>query len=240
MKKDQRLRRAASSARKDAPSPASASTSRNRIILWTSVIAIAVILGGVFHAIHLSTIHTWSAAINGWLLFLFILVLPLVGVPMSICGIMIGAKFGAMNGMAVTAVAVAFHLSASWVIARTWLRKPMEIVLKKTRYKLPSLETGEYAGVCLLTALIPGPSYTLKNYFMALSKLPLGVIIGIGLPANLFAMSPGILFGSLAGTMSWPKAIFLIGYALLLLVAAHWVIRIIRARSRHSPGPIHR
>jgi len=153
---------------------------------------------------------------------------------MSICGIIIGAKFGATNGLALTAVAVAFHLSASWGIVQTWFHKPIEKLLQKTKYKMPSLETGEYAGVCLLTDLIPGPSYTLKNYFLGLSNLPFGVILGVGLPANIFATSPGILFGSFSGAMNWPRATFLIAYAVLLFVAAHWVVRIIRARHRHG------
>jgi uncharacterized membrane protein YdjX (TVP38/TMEM64 family) len=156
---------------------------------------------------------------------------------MSLCGILIGAKFGILDGLAVTAVAVAFHLAASWEIARSWLHHPLQKALQKTRYKMPALEPGEYAAVCLLTALIPGPSYTLKNYFLGLSKLPFRIIMGVGLPANLFAMSPGVLFGSFAGAMTWPKAVFLIVYAILLFVACHWVVRLIRARSNHPAKP---
>ena len=211
-----------------------ATTKRNRILFWSGIIFIAALLGGLSHLVGFQTIHTWSEAINGWLLFVLILLLPLIGMPMSICGVIIGARYGALNGMAVTAVAVAFHLSASWVLARTWLRRPVEKILQKTDYKMPSLETAEYAAVCLLTALIPGPSYTLKNYFLALSKLPFSVIIGVGLPANLFAMSPGVLFGSFTGAMTWGKGAFLVTYALLLLIATHWVLRIIRGRTKHT------
>jgi uncharacterized membrane protein YdjX (TVP38/TMEM64 family) len=219
---------------KDSHPPDAAPTRKNRIILWAVVIVAAVVLGTFSHIFHLSTIHAWGTAMNSWLLFLLILILPLLGMPMSICGILIGAKFGAAYGMAVTAVAVAFHLSASWALARTWLRKPVKKLLQKTRYEMPSLKTGEYAGVCLLTALIPGPSYTFKNYFLALSKLPFGIIFGVGLPANLFAMSPGVLFGSFTGAMNWPKALFLVAYAVLLFGAAHWVMRAIRHRSGHA------
>jgi uncharacterized membrane protein YdjX (TVP38/TMEM64 family) len=210
---------------------------KNRMILWSTVIVFAAVLGCLSHVVSLRTIHTWGESINGWLLFSLILFLPLIGMPMSICGVLIGAKFGVVNGLAVTAVAVLFHLVASWGIARSWFQKPIKKLLQKTRYKIPSLEMGEYAGVCLLTALIPGPSYTLKNYFLALSNLPLGIIIGVGLPANLFAMSPGILFGSFTGAMTWPKGVFLAGYAILLFVACHWVVRMIRTRSGRMVKP---
>jgi uncharacterized membrane protein YdjX (TVP38/TMEM64 family) len=171
---------------------------------------------------------------NGWLLFLLMALLPLIGVPMSILGIMAGAKFGPLNGLAVSAAAVAINLIMSWWMMRSWLRKPVEKLLQKTDYKIPALQKGEYAGICLLTALVPGPSYTLKNYFLALSNLPFRVLFWIGLPAHLFAMSPGIFFGNFSGAMTAPKAVFLIVYTLLLIGVSHYLIRRIRARKRNG------
>jgi uncharacterized membrane protein YdjX (TVP38/TMEM64 family) len=153
---------------------------------------------------------------------------------MSILGIMAGAKFGPLNGLAVSGAAVAINLITSWWMMRSWLRKPVEKLLQKTEYKIPTLQKGEYAGICLLTALVPGPSYTLKNYFLALSNLPFRIIFWIGLPAHLFAMSPGIFFGNFSGAMTTSKAAFLIAYTLLLIGVSHYLIRRIRARKRNG------
>jgi uncharacterized membrane protein YdjX (TVP38/TMEM64 family) len=209
-----------------------ANKNRNRIILWSVIIGSAVLIGALSHTVHLKTIHDWGTHINGGLLFVLMAFLPLVGAPMSILCIMAGAKFGPWGGLATTAAAVAINLLVSWWIMRSWLRQPVEKLLQKTQYKIPALEKGEYAGVCLLTALIPGPSYMLKNYFLALSNLPIRIILMIGLPAHLFAMSPGIFFGDFSGAMSAPKIIFLVCYTLLLIGVSHFLIRRIRARRK--------
>jgi uncharacterized membrane protein YdjX (TVP38/TMEM64 family) len=208
---------------------------RNRIILWSIVIACLVIIGVLSHSFSLRTIHSWGVHMNGWLLFLLMSLLPLVGVPMSILCVMAGAKFGPWEGLAVTAAGVVINLVSSWWIARKWLRGPMEKLLQKTHYKKPKLQKGEYAGICLLTALVPGPSYTLKNYFLALSNLPFRLIFWIGLPAHLFAMSPGVLFGNFSGSMSPLKAGFLIAYTLLLVGVSQYLVRRIRKR-KHGNG----
>jgi uncharacterized membrane protein YdjX (TVP38/TMEM64 family) len=210
------------------------SVKRNRIILWTIIVGSIVIIGVCSHGLSLKTIHQWSAELNGWILFALMAFLPLVGVPISILCIMAGAKYGPWFGLGVTAAAVSMNLILSWWIMRSWLRGPVEKILEKTRYKKPELEKGEYAGVCILTALIPGPSYTVKNYFLALSNLPFRTIFWIGLPAHLFAMTPGIFFGGFSGTMTWPKAVILIAYTLLLIGTSHFLVRRIRLRKRKT------
>ncbi len=207
---------------------------QNRIVFWAVLIGTALLVWCLSHAIGLKTVHGWATALNGWLLFVLMALLPLVGVPMSILGVMAGAKFGSWAAFAVTGGAVSINLILSWWIARRWLRKPVEKMLQRADYKIPHLEKGEYAGICVVTALVPGPSYTLKNYFLALSNLPFRLIFWIGLPAHMLAMSPGILFGQFTGAMTWIKVVFLTAYTLLLVGASHYLFR--RIRSRYRPA----
>ncbi len=213
---------------------ASENKHRNRIILWSIIIGSAVVIGFLTHTVSFHTIHDWGKHMNGWLLFALMAFLPLAGVPISVLCVMAGAKWGPWNGLAATAAAVSINLILSWLMMRSWLRAPVEKILQKTHYKKPELEKGEYAGVCILTALIPGPSYTVKNYFLSLSNLPFRIIFGIGLPAHLFAMTPGIFFGNFTGAMDWTKGTFLIVYTVLLIGASHFLVRRIRARKRRS------
>ncbi len=182
-------------------------------------------LGGLAHLVHLHTIHQWGKSINGGLLFLLMSLLPLVGIPMSILTVMAGAKYGPWGGIAFTGGVVAIHLMASWWLARHWLRKPVETLLNKTQYKMPQVRKGEYVGVCLLTALLPGPSYTLKNYFLVLSNLPFKIVLLVGLPAHLFALSPGIMFGDFTGAMTVAKVMFLVIYLVVVIGTSRWLIQ---------------
>lgn len=210
------------------------STKQYRILFWTVIIGAGLLIAGLCHLVHLKTIHAWGENINGWLLFALMSVLPLVGVPMSILSVMAGVKFGPGVGILVVGITAAIHLAASWWLARNWLRSPVKKLLKKTDYKMPRLEKGEYANVCLLTALVPGPSYTLKNYFLVLSNLPLKIIFLVGLPAHLFAMSPGILFGDFTGKMTVAKGSFLVVYLILVAGVCRWLVHRVRARRHHS------
>ncbi len=205
---------------------------RSRIVFWCALIGVCVLLGALAHFVHLRTIHQWGMSVNGWLLFLLMSVLPLVGVPISILTVMAGAKYGPWGGIALTGGVVAFHLMASRWLARHWLRKPVEALLNKTQYKMPRVRKGEYVGVCLLAALLPGPSYTLKNYFLVLSNLPFKIVLLVGLPAHLFALSPGIMFGDFTGAMTVPKVVFLVIYLLMVIGTCHWLIHRLRTRKK--------
>jgi uncharacterized membrane protein YdjX (TVP38/TMEM64 family) len=193
-----------------------------------------VLLGALVHFVHLHTIHQWGKSINGGLLFVLMSLLPLVGVPMSILTVMAGAKYGPWGGIALTGGVVAIHLMASWWLARHWLRKPVGALLNKTQYKMPRVRKGEYVGVCLLAALLPGPSYTLKNYFLVLSNLPFKIVLLVGLPAHLFALSPGIMFGDFTGAMTVPKVVFLVIYLLIVIGTSHWLIHRLRIRRNQT------
>jgi uncharacterized membrane protein YdjX (TVP38/TMEM64 family) len=210
------------------------SAKRSRLIFWCALIGLCVLLGALAHFVHLRTIHQWGTSINGWLLFLLMALPPLVGAPMSILTVMAGAKYGPWGGIALTGGVVAIHLMASWWLARHWLRKPVELLLNKTQYKMPRVRKGEYVGVCLLAALLPGPSYALKNYFLVLSNLPFKIVLLVGLPAHLFALSPGIMFGDFTGAMTVPKVVFLVVYVLTVIGTSHWLIRRLRTRKTQT------
>jgi uncharacterized membrane protein YdjX (TVP38/TMEM64 family) len=208
------------------------STKQYRVIFWGAIIAGCVLLGSLSHLVGLQTIHKWGSGIDGWLLFLLMCLLPLVGLPMSVLSVMAGIKYGPWGGIMVAAVVVGFHLVASRWLARTWLRVPVEKILKTTHYEMPRAREGEYVEVCLLAALIPGPSYTLKNYFLVLSNLPFKIVLAVGLPAHLFAISPGIMFGDFFGAMTTAKGTFLVVYLAAVIGISHWTIRRLRAHRK--------
>src|SRR6185369_12514968 len=94
---------------------------RNRIILWSVVIGVALAIAILTHSFSLHQIHSWGEHMNGWLLLALMAFLPLVGVPMSVLCIMAGAKFGPWEGLGATAVAVSINLILSWWMMRSWL-----------------------------------------------------------------------------------------------------------------------
>jgi uncharacterized membrane protein YdjX (TVP38/TMEM64 family) len=170
------------------------------------------------------------------MLYLLIVLLPLAGVPVSVLFAIGGARFGHTWGLALILAAIALHLLASWWIAHSWLKRPLEALLRKLGRRKPQVPEGEYVPVCLVVALMPGASYALKNYLLVLAGVPFRQFFGTLLPAHFLHASLAVLFGDFSGAMSKPKIIFLIAYALLLIGVSHRVLRRMKQRTRAVPG----
>jgi uncharacterized membrane protein YdjX (TVP38/TMEM64 family) len=194
----------------------------------TGVILVALLVW----LVDLKALHDWAGRLNGTAVFALMVVLPLIGVPVSVLYAVGGAKFGQPWGLVLAAAAIAAHLVASWWIAHSWLRRPLDALLRRMRYKKPQVPRGEYIPICLLIALIPGVSYTIKNYLMVLGGVPFRPFFWTCLPAHFFHAILGVLFGDFTGAMTTPKVVFLIAYALLLAGLSHYVVRRLRARKR--------
>jgi uncharacterized membrane protein YdjX (TVP38/TMEM64 family) len=175
--------------------------------------------------------------LNGFVLFTLIALLPLVGVPMSVLLVAAGARYGHAWGFVLAAAAIAIHLLASWWVAHSWLKRPLVALLRKLGRRKPEVPAGDSVPVCLLVALTPGVSYTLKNYLLVLAGAPLKQFFWSCMPAHLFTASLGVLFGGFTGAMTTPKIVFLVAYAAGLIGMSRLVVRRLKQRqqrTRHS------
>jgi uncharacterized membrane protein YdjX (TVP38/TMEM64 family) len=199
-------------------------------IFWivAAVGVLAMVLALCF--VDLKSLHEKVEGLNGALVILLMIILPLLGFPASVLYVVAGAKFGRAWGLALAMIAIATHLMASWWIAHSWLKKPLDALFRRTRYHKPQIPEGEYLPVCLLIALMPGVPYTIKNYLLALSGAPFRYFFWCVLPAHFFSASLGILFGDFTGSMTRPKIIFLICYGIVVSGLSFYVVRRLRSR----------
>ncbi len=168
--------------------------------------------------------------LNGFVVFLLMALLPIVGVPASILYVVGGAKFGHTWGLVIAGAAIVIHLLASWWVAHSWLKRPLEMLLRKLRRQKPQVPEGEYVAVCLLVSLMPGASYALKNYLLVLAGVPFRQFFWTCLPIHLVTASLGIFFGGFTGSMTKPRIIFLIAYAAFLFGLSRYVFRRLKRR----------
>jgi len=211
-------------------------TKSNESLFWIATAAGVVLIAGLFWLVDLKWVNDHVQRWNGFTVFLVIVFLPLVGVPVSVLFAAAGAKFGAGWGLLVTAVAIALHLSLSWWIAHGWLKRPVAALLRRFGKVQPELLAGDHVPVCLLVALIPGMSYTVKNYLLVLAGVPFGKLFWTCLPAHLFHASLAIFFGDFTAAMTPAKIIFLIGYAVVLVGLSHHVVRRLKRRTQPQGG----
>jgi uncharacterized membrane protein YdjX (TVP38/TMEM64 family) len=209
---------------------------KNNRLFWAATLGGVLLFAALVWIVDLKWLHDQMRQLNGFLVFALVVVLPLVGVPVSALYVGAGAKFGAGYGLLLAGVAIALHLLGSWWIAHSWLKRPLEAMLRKAGRKNLQVPKGEYITVCLLVALVPGASYTLKNYLLVLAGVPFRPFFWTLLPAHLIHASLAIVFGDFTGAMTTPKIIFLVVYALVMTGLSHRIYRRMKQNARFDPA----
>src|SRR5688572_12620487 len=95
-------------------------TKSNEPLFWMATAAGVALIAGLLWLVDLKWVNENVQRLNGFAVFLVLVLLPLVGVPVSVLFAATGAKFGSGWGLLVTAVAIALHLLLSWWIAHGW------------------------------------------------------------------------------------------------------------------------
>lgn len=102
----------------------------------------------------------------GWIFIVMLLLLPPLGVPLTIFMLVIGARFGYFNGVAIASAAVfAHHLIAIGLnsVMRRWLGESQRG--RELWSRLEGMVGKDHMGkLVFLFALIPGPPYLIKLY----------------------------------------------------------------------------
>jgi len=208
------------------------SPKRSNALFWVATFAGIALMVVLFSVLDLKWLHANAQRLSGGIVFLLTVILPLVGVPVSALYVLAGAKFGVGWGLILTILAIALHLIGSWWIAHSWLKRPLEALMRKLGRTVPTVPEGEYVPVCLLVALLPGASYALKNYLLVLANVPFRSFFWTLLPAHFVHAALAILFGDFTGDMTTPKIIFLSIYTLVVIGLGHYVVRRLKRHKR--------
>lgn len=180
-----------------------------------------------------ASISRTIAGFNSSVVILLMALLPLAGFPISVVYLVAGARFGPLAGLPVVAGVTAFHLLATYWITRSFLRAPLQRLLTGRGHRLPHVPPGDYAGVCVLGALVPGPPYFTRNYLLALTDIPLRTYFWVCLVVYVARSYVSILLGDLTSDPDRLHLAVLLGvYALKLAICAYVVWRLRRRHAR--------
>lgn len=163
-------------------------------------------------------------------------VLPLFGFSIAVVYLTVGAVFGGWLGLAVVAGITAVHLLGSHWIARSFFRAPMQRFLHRRRHRLPDLPEGEEWAVALMTALVPGLPYFVRNYLLALSGIPLRIYFWICWPVYVLRSSVVLFLGDFSDGFSGRRLVVLGGVLVLKVGICAYLIYRLRARYQTKGG----
>jgi uncharacterized membrane protein YdjX (TVP38/TMEM64 family) len=225
---------------------------KRRIAIWAAIvvlgvaaIAMAVFVFTDFKLADVGKIVDWSrvtAAIerlDAGLVIPLMAILPVFGFPVSVVYLVAGARFGPVWGGVVVALATAVHLLASYGIARTVFRKPLQRFIDKRHKKLPEIPEDEQALVALVVALVPGIPYIVRIYLVALADMRLRIYFWVSLVVYTLRSYVTILLGDLSSDPSGRRLVILLAVDAVKIVICGLAIWWLRVHHRRYHGEHH-
>jgi len=161
---------------------------------------------------------------------------PACGVPVSVFTVPAVPAFGPALGpaglIAATLLALAVNMALTYWLAACGLRRPVEWLVRRAGYRMPTLPGGTERDIILLVRLVPGPPFFLQNYLLGLARVPFGpyLVISLLVSGTYAALTILVLVGALEGNLP------LLLVAAVALPVVFVAIRRLRARLRRPPG----
>jgi uncharacterized membrane protein YdjX (TVP38/TMEM64 family) len=122
-------------------------------------------------------------------------VLPIIGFPIYIFLILVGAKFGLILGLFWTAATMALHLSVTFLIAHSILGPLVKKVLRRFDFQTDNFSQKQRLITFVLFTAIPGPPYAVKNYTLSFSGISFIEYLLLSWTIHLVMAVPLIAFG---------------------------------------------
>ncbi|MDP0490523.1 MAG: hypothetical protein Q7Q71_05690 [Verrucomicrobiota bacterium JB023] len=166
----------------------------------------------------------WGESIPLALFLASFLVLPLLGVPLSVFLILAGMRFGLLPGFLISAGCIFFHNVVALSLTRSAFRGRLISWLEERGRAIPDFDRERQVYLTALFALVAGPPYALKLYLLALTNVSTKVYLWVGgVCHSLLAVVP--LLAGTAATEINPLMLFVVltgAFVLTVLFRRLW------------------
>src|SRR5215217_2078035 len=128
---------------------------KRALLTIAGVVVIAlltVVLLFIYTDITLSGVTAWIDGLNPLAVLPLMALLPVVGFPIAVVYLFAGARFGPLWGGVVVTVITLVHLLATFAIARSFLRAPLQRYIQRKHLHLPQIPEDEQAAICVIAA----------------------------------------------------------------------------------------
>ncbi len=204
------------------------------LLSWRALIVAALLLAGIYflsRTFSITAVHAYANRLNGPLAFLLLIILPLLGFPVSILHVTAGIRFGVARGLILVALSILIQLLASYGLVH-WRESYFQRRFRKIRAQIP---IGAHGAVTLFTLLIPGVPYFAKNYVLPVIGVPLRTYLALGFPIHLVQSVIAVVLGDQSDHLtSWRITVMVVYYA-VTLAASWWAFRRVRAQVVSPP-----
>ena len=156
-------------------------------------------------------------------------ILPIIGFPITVFLVLAGVKFGILWGMVLTGLIMPIHMTASYALAKSLLHKPLKRLLTSRGYSLPDPSNRRVATGLIVFMALPGPSYAMKNYLLALLDMPFFSYLAMNWCIQGLLELPIIGLSGAAAQKDW-TVFGLFAALVVVLLVIRWRIRKTRSQ----------
>ena len=196
-----------------------------RSILIVSLIAVAIAL--LYDRIDVNHVLHVAQGIDPVLAFTLLVVLPVLGFPVSVLQVVAGVRFGTAQGLMLVTVAIVIQLLASFALVHLF-RRPFARWLAPLTARVPQKAHGT---MCLFTMLLPGVPYFAKNYALPLLGVPLRPYLAWCLPVHFAHAIVGVAIGGHGGDLTFGKILGVGIYGAAVVLVSWWMWRRLRSQT---------
>jgi uncharacterized membrane protein YdjX (TVP38/TMEM64 family) len=214
---------------------------KSRRAVWTLIAVASVAIATVsllilYTNLSWANVSDWMDDLNPAVVLPLMAVLPIAGFPIAVVYLVAGARFGPVWGGVVVAGITVVHLLGTYLVARSFLRAPLQRFIERRNAHLPEVPEDEQAAVCLIAALVPGLPYVVRNYALALAGVRLKYYLGVCLPVYVARSYVTILLGDMTSDPTRTKIIVLVIVDILKVGICALVIWRLRVHHRKYHG----
>ncbi|GAB6145499.1 TVP38/TMEM64 family protein [Desulfocicer niacini] len=199
-----------------------------KFLKWSAAAAALLLLAFLVLVYREQFQEYWQRQLNGEThpagLIAAYVVLPMIGFPIMPLLILLGVRFGALNGSIIMIVFTPLHLVVSYWAVRTRIQGWIEHLAEARSMAVPKIPEKHRFKFSFLFMIIPGLSYTLKNYLLPMSGLsfPLFLICG-WLPQAVMGI-PFVVMGAAAARYTLILLAGMLGIYIVMMLSRRWII----------------
>jgi uncharacterized membrane protein YdjX (TVP38/TMEM64 family) len=195
-----------------------------RLLQATVVIAVIIMLTVFWQHLDIDDLHRRAQSLSALPVIVAIVVLPLIGFPVSWLHLIAGVRFGFAHGLMVVAFTTMAQHMLGWLLVRVLPRRWFSRILPWRE----KLRGAGHRDATLLCGLLPGMPYSVQLYLLPIIGVPLYLLIGLSTTLHTGRAIVTILLGDHSEDLTPGRVTALIIYYILLISVCWFALRHLR------------
>jgi uncharacterized membrane protein YdjX (TVP38/TMEM64 family) len=186
----------------------------------------------LYRQIDIQALHDRAARMNGFVVFVVMTLLPMVGFPVSVLHVAAGVRFGTGLGLALTTISILLQLLASYALVKA-MPSLFGRWMEPWRKRLPK---AAHTPLTQFTMLLPGAPYFAQNYVLPLVGVPLGTYLLWSFPLHVVRSIVGVIFGHESADLTPMKLAGFGIYSVAIGLTCAWSFRRLQRQMKDQPA----